>query len=68
MIPLYIADKIHMQPAINCHYSPAISTMGDGAGDSVVSGGDCVGGGPATEWHTILKLKLTLGLLVGSSN
>ncbi len=49
-----------------------IMSMGDGTGDSVVSGGDCVGGGPATARMEhiimILKLNLTLGLLVGNSN
>ncbi len=41
--------KDNTQTAMKCHHSPAIVSMGDGAGDSVVSGGDCVGGGAATE-------------------
>ena len=47
-----------------------IVSMGNGAGDSVVvvSGGDCVEGGPARGRIEHMKLKLTLGLLVGSSN
>ncbi len=41
--------KDNTQTAMKCHHaSPAIVSMSDGAGDSVVSGGDCVGGGAAT--------------------
>ncbi len=53
---------------MNCHHSPAISTMGDGTGDPVVSGGDCVGEGAATGRIECSKLKLTHDLLVGASN
>ncbi len=42
----------------------------DGDGDLVVSGCDCVerSCNSKNKMHTILKLKLTLDLLVGSSN